>query len=473
MTITCSHCGATKLSPRDVCLLCGTGPETRDESQQDLSSFSSPGRTPTVSDLLQTGGKDNAQGPAARELSPLHIVALMAVTFLIAFPLLFVTMNPWPHYQWASLWDNVQGYENFVSRFPNSEYAEPARDRIWVLSEEDVWIEANGSSNVGLLRAYREEYPEGQYLAAAEEQLQQIADERWQIISQSDSKAEVQEFLQNYPETSKTEQAEARMVEIADQRWSRLANSNSRQTVREFLRDYPETTRTEEAQSRLVEIADEKWETIAKTATKTQIFSYLRNYPETTKKEEAKARIVELVDQEWEKISQSRSLTKIRGFLTRHPEKRQEILSRIKELYHDLSWLRQQKDIKLYKDLLKEYPFHPHRKWMEKRIIDDEVRKIASGSHGKLPPSRRIQSGGSSARISVQNRTGYTLTVLYSGPDSAKLVIPVGGIRSVTLPPGSYHVAASVSASNVQNYYGQDTYYAGRYSGSFVIRRGF
>lgn len=63
----------------------------------------------------------------------------------------------------------------------------------------------------------------------------------------------------------------------------------------------------------------------------------------------------------------------------------------------------------------------------------------------------------------VVDSTSHTLTLLYSGPDSK-----IGYFRrwtsSVRLKNGSYRAAASISASNVSNYAGNENLQGGNYS---------
>ena len=72
--------------------------------------------------------------------------------------------------------------------------------------------------------------------------------------------------------------------------------------------------------------------------------------------------------------------------------------------------------------------------------------------------------------MSVINSTSYTLTILYSGPDSKRLVITAGGSSSIHLKNGEYRIAASVSASNVSHYAGDEQLQGGNYSVEYYIR---
>jgi hypothetical protein len=142
----------------------------------------------------------------------------------------------------------------------------------------------------------------------------------------------------------------------------------------------------------------------------------------------------------------------------------------LEKLQYDWDWVQAQDSIDAYKKFATRFPDHPQIKQIQKRIIDLEVKAIAAGEYGELPRAQAITVGGTTAEVKIENKTGYVLTVRYSGNDSKMIVVPVEATMSVTLIPGDYQVAASVSAANVRNYFGQDSMAGGKYSSSFYIR---
>lgn len=123
-----------------------------------------------------------------------------------------------------------------------------------------------------------------------------------------------------------------------------------------------------------------------------------------------------------------------------------------------------------YKKYQSLYPDGAHIDLCEKKLIDLEVSRVYAGEHGALPQMDRTgYGGGSTSYITVTNNTSYTLTLLYSGPDSKRVVIFSGGTSSVILKNGDYRVAASVSASNVRNYAGNENLQGGNYTVSYYI----
>ena len=116
------------------------------------------------------------------------------------------------------------------------------------------------------------------------------------------------------------------------------------------------------------------------------------------------------------------------------------------------------------------YPKGAHIKQCEKKLIDLTVSDIFAGDHGDLPEmDRKGYGGGSTSYIKVTNSTSYTLTLLYSGPDSKRLVVPAGKTSSIRLKNGNYRVAASVFASNIRDFAGNETLHGGKYSIEYYI----
>lgn len=116
------------------------------------------------------------------------------------------------------------------------------------------------------------------------------------------------------------------------------------------------------------------------------------------------------------------------------------------------------------------YPNGKHYDLAEKKLIDLEVENVYAGDYGTLPAMDKTgYGGGPTSYITVKNRTSYTLTLLYSGIDSKRLVISAGQTSSLRLKNGSYKVAASVSAYNVRNYAGKEYLNGGSYDVEYYI----
>ena len=126
-----------------------------------------------------------------------------------------------------------------------------------------------------------------------------------------------------------------------------------------------------------------------------------------------------------------------------------------------------------YKTYLKKYPYGAFTTEAEEKIIDKEVSTIMAGKHGEMPAPQRSYSTNyykTTSDISITNGTRYTLTVLYSGPSSKKVVISPSYSSTITLSPGYYKVAAKVSSSGVRPFAGTYSLQSGNYNSNFYIQ---
>lgn len=129
-----------------------------------------------------------------------------------------------------------------------------------------------------------------------------------------------------------------------------------------------------------------------------------------------------------------------------------------------------QNTLTAYNRYLELFPKGAHAKAADKKVIDLSVTNIFARDHGTLPGMDRTSYSSSGSNIiTVSNDTQYTLTLLYSGPDSKRLVLSPRSSGSVRLPNGTYRVAASVAATNVRSYAGTETLSGGSYDVSYYI----
>lgn len=152
-------------------------------------------------------------------------------------------------------------------------------------------------------------------------------------------------------------------------------------------------------------------------------------------------------------------------------EKKEQIENRVWSTESD-AWKQAilENNILAYEKYKSLYPNGSHISACEKRLIDLEVSRIYAGEHGTLPAMNKMRGGkGSTSHITVTNSTSFILTILYSGPDSKKIILDAGETETVVLKNGQYRVAASVSASEVNNYAGTEILQGGSYRSDYYI----
>lgn len=127
-------------------------------------------------------------------------------------------------------------------------------------------------------------------------------------------------------------------------------------------------------------------------------------------------------------------------------------------------------NIAAYERYLSLYPNGKHRAEADEKVIDLTVAMTFAGEHSSLPQMDKIGYGeGSTSYVSVTNRTSYTLTLMYSGNESKRLVLSPNSSGTLRLKNGSYKIAASVNASNVNKYAGIETLNGGTYEVEYYI----
>ena len=126
--------------------------------------------------------------------------------------------------------------------------------------------------------------------------------------------------------------------------------------------------------------------------------------------------------------------------------------------------------LEAYNKYMELYPKGAHARQADKKVIDLSVAYIFDSEHGTLPSmDHSYYGGGSTSTISVTNDTQYTLTLLYSGPSSKRLVLSPHATQSLTLTNGNYKIAASVNSAGVRPYAGTETLSGGGYDISYYI----
>lgn len=122
-----------------------------------------------------------------------------------------------------------------------------------------------------------------------------------------------------------------------------------------------------------------------------------------------------------------------------------------------------------YQKFIDMYPNSQYASRAEKCLIDLAVNNVFAGSYDELPSLSHSGSGyGSTSTISVYNNTSYTLTVMYSGRDSKRLIISPHQREYVTLPNGKYKCVASISG-NARNHAGEENLTGGSYEVEYYI----
>ena len=205
---------------------------------------------------------------------------------------------------------------------------------------------------------------------------------------------------------------------------------------------------------------------------------FTKHCPNSTYKEQALTRITELVDSLYYEAARKNTFTGWEEYQNavssddyRDSEERKSAVDpRWNSDSNAWATALSLNNIAGYEKYLSLFPNGRHRRDADKKVIDMTVAFTFASEHGTLPQMNKVGYGGSSTSyVSVTNSTSYTLTLLYSGDESMRLVLSPKSTRSVRLKNGSYQIAASVSAPNVKNYAGTETLNGGSYVVEYYI----
>ncbi|WP_301096275.1 hypothetical protein [Bacteroides acidifaciens] len=205
---------------------------------------------------------------------------------------------------------------------------------------------------------------------------------------------------------------------------------------------------------------------------------FIDNCPNSTYKERAETRVAELVDSlyntavsknsytGWEEYQNAVSSDDYRD----SDERKDAVDTRWNTESNAWATAQSLNNIAGYERYLSLFPNGKHRSVADKKVIDMTVASTFAGEHGSLPEMDQVgYGGGSTSYVSVTNSTSYTLTLMYSGNESKRLVLSPNSTGSVRLKNGSYRIAASVSASNVSKYAGTESLNGGSYEVEYYI----
>lgn len=205
---------------------------------------------------------------------------------------------------------------------------------------------------------------------------------------------------------------------------------------------------------------------------------FIEHCTNSTYKEQAEARVAELVDSlyyvadrknsytGWEEYQNAVSSDDYRD----SDERKDAVDTRWNTESNAWATAQSLNNIAGYERYLSLFPYGKHRGAADKKVIDMTVASTFAGEHGSLPEMEQVgYGGGSTSYVSVTNSTSYTLTLMYSGKESKRLVLSPNSTGTVRLKNGSYRIAASVSASNVSKYAGTESLTGGSYEVEYYI----
>lgn len=123
-----------------------------------------------------------------------------------------------------------------------------------------------------------------------------------------------------------------------------------------------------------------------------------------------------------------------------------------------------------YDKYLELYPRGIHHNIAEQRIIDFRVATFFRRGYSKLPALTKTSSGsGAVSKITATNNSNCKVVLMYSGPDSKRLILAPYETKSISLANGEYKIAASIYSDTFKGYIGTETLTGGGYKASYFF----
>ena len=376
--------------------------------------------------------------------------------------------------------NSILEYERFVDKYPNSKFANQAKEELSILYEQIDWKSTINSNSISSFNAFIAKYPFSNYTKQANENLRFLYEEKdWNYASRTDIITEYNSFLRKYPNSLYSKQAKQKIAKIEElDAWKKSKIINTIYGYQNFITSYTNSKYVFDAKNKIESLKDENaWGDAEIIGSLEAYKSYVNSFPYGTKRGKAldKIKEIEVILPEWEKTLRKNNPEAFQNFIQLFPnsfyaEQANNKLNRLE--LADWNNAKKRNRISSYRAYISTFPDGIHSEEARKRIIDIEVDAIFKGDHGTLPPMNRISPEYSSSTtndIEIFNNTIYTLIVRYSGTDSRRIVIEPEKREKLVLRNGSYRVTASVNAQNVRNYAGSEKLEGGEYSSEYYI----
>jgi hypothetical protein len=360
----------------------------------------------------------------------------------LSIVLIFLSCSTKKAFHEAQQVNTIEAYEHFLGENPESKFSQEAQQQLYELKQEKAYNDAISQYTIESLNNYLSVYPNGAHKAEVEKILEKLEEDRdWQQALYRNTIEEFELFISNYPQSDYKTLAEVKVYDLKlEHAWSNVKGTETIKDVQSFRNNYPDS-RYDKDVTNLIEYLDtyhREWENITESPSVEMIQAFIDQYSGMELTVQAEQKLVELDETAWQKATGE-----------------DHIIG--------------------YEEYLEMLPEGLHADEAEKRIIDLEVKKVFGGKYGSMPPMDRVSTFGYSNTndIEIFNNTSYTLTILYSGPNSKRIDIQQKNRMSFALPNGKYKVAAWVSNPGIGKFAGTENLEGGRYSVEYYIRTSY
>jgi len=321
--------------------------------------------------------------------------------------------------------NSITAYEEYLKEYPNSEYSNSAREQLELLYEQQDWENAKLKNSISEYEKFIILHPNSKLTDTAKENIQElkIAAE-WETTLAQNSMIGYENFLSNYPNSKHTAIAQQKLITLMEKEaWAKTQQLDSIEGYDSFIRNNPDNPYVNIAKEKLFELREITpfWQATLARNTLQGYHEFISKYPNSKFVREAKRKIIEIDEKDWLSAINSGTIKSFTNYLNKHPDGK-------------------------------------YSETAEAKIIDIEVNNIFKGNPGKLPPATKSKTytDRNYTVYSVYNDTKYNLVLRYTGTETFKVTFKSQEKAAIELKNGNYRVTASVDASNVRDYAGEE-----------------
>lgn len=386
-----------------------------------------------------------------------------------------------------ALWKKVQSlnteeaYVDYLSKFPYGKYKYDARLQLQLVDTESAWEKAKTANTEEAYKVFMRDYAGSKYNAQAFANVTKIRQEdSWNRTKMLNTAEAYGDFISRFPLSEYIQQAKSSYASAqSEAEWNRIKDFNNASIFENYVKSFPNSVYKDQAIAK-VQSLNSNTPSLNIMASKAPVSPSENSRVQknmSRQMEPQKAEKPEKKDVGAEKWFQANALNTIEAyqdFLKDFPKHKFSPLAK-KELalFDEQTWMRAKSvnTNEAYENYQKLFPTGRYFKEAKKKILDQEVATILAGDYQALPAMNKSESlpGSKLNEITIKNITGFTLTIIYSGPVSEKIEVKDGSMYVVKLPNGQYNITATLTSDFIGSFVGKENLTGGKYETKFFL----
>jgi hypothetical protein len=288
------------------------------------------------------------------------------------------------------------------------------------------------------------------------------------------------DFISRFPLSEYIQQAKSSYASAqSEAEWNRIKDFNNVKVFENYVKSFPNSVYKDQAIAKVqslnsnapsLNIMASKAPVSPSENSRVQKNMSRQMEPQKLEKPEKK----DVGADKWFQANALNTIEAYQDFLKEFPKHKFSPLAK-KELalFDEQTWMRAKSTNtnEAYVNYQKLFPTGRYFKDAKKKILDQEVATILAGDYNALPSLNKSESlpGSKLNEITIKNITGFTLTIIYSGPVSEKIEVKDGSMYVVKLPNGQYNITATLSSDLIGSFVGKENLTGGKYETKFFL----